>query len=397
MEKFLDQCETSSLKELNNQGDYMKRQPTKYPGVFYRECSKIGSTGTEKVYYIVFKKDGKTLEEKVGRQTVDNMTPAKAASIRSERIEGKRQSRKELRAKAEQEKLAALSRWTFDRLWDTYKTNNPDLKGLVFDENRYQNHIRPLFGQKEPRELSPLDIDRFRLKLLKSHKPATVKNTLELLRRLINYGIKKHLCDGTAFTIEMPRVNNIKTEDLTPVQLNTLINTINNTPNAQVANFMKMGLYTGMRRGELFRLTWNDIDFERGFIHIRDPKGGDDQVIPLNDAARNLLAGHPRTDGSPYVFPGRGGNKRTDINKQVNQVKCGAGLPNDFRPLHGLRHVYASTLASSGKVDMYTLQKLLTHKSPQMTQRYAHLRDEAMAKASNLAGELLTENGNNHG
>jgi len=48
-------------------------------------------------------------------------------------------------------------------------------------------------------------------------------------------------------------------------------------------------------------------------------------------------------------------------------------------------------LASSGKVDMYVLQKLLTHKSPIMTQRYAHLKDEALRKASNLAGELVNE------
>jgi integrase len=47
-------------------------------------------------------------------------------------------------------------------------------------------------------------------------------------------------------------------------------------------------------------------------------------------------------------------------------------------------------LASSGKVDLYTLQKLMTHKSPMMTQRYAHLRDEALKQASNLAGELVT-------
>ena len=46
-------------------------------------------------------------------------------------------------------------------------------------------------------------------------------------------------------------------------------------------------------------------------------------------------------------------------------------------------------LASSGKVDMYTLQKLLTHKSPLMTQRYAHLRDDALKRASDLAGELI--------
>ena len=56
--------------------------------------------------------------------------------------------------------------------------------------------------------------------------------------------------------------------------------------------------------------------------------------------------------------------------------------------LHGLRHVYASTLASSGKVDLYTLQKLLTHKSPLMTQRYAHLRNEALMDASNVISEI---------
>jgi site-specific recombinase XerD len=70
-------------------------------------------------------------------------------------------------------------------------------------------------------------------------------------------------------------------------------------------------------------------------------------------------------------------------------IRKEAGLPKDFRPLHGLRHVYASMLASSGQVDLYTLQKLLTHKSSVMTQRYAHLRDEALRRASDLAGDLI--------
>jgi len=48
-------------------------------------------------------------------------------------------------------------------------------------------------------------------------------------------------------------------------------------------------------------------------------------------------------------------------------------------------------LASSGKVDLYTLQKLLTHKSPVMTQRYAHLRDEALKNASTLAGQIIEQ------
>ena len=153
---------------------------------------------------------------------------------------------------------------------------------------------------------------------------------------------------------------------------------------------MKLVLFTGMRRGEVLKLKWEDVDFDRRFINIRDPKGGPDQKIPLNDAARNVLESHPRED-SPYVFPGRGGKQRVSVQAGVNKIKKLAGLPKDFRPLHGLRHVYASMLASSGKVDMYTLQKLLTHKSPQMTQRYAHLRDKALRRAADLAGELIQE------
>ena len=51
-----------------------KRCKTRYPGVFYRETERIGMKGTEKVFYIVFKKEGKVFEEKVGRQFSDNMT-----------------------------------------------------------------------------------------------------------------------------------------------------------------------------------------------------------------------------------------------------------------------------------------------------------------------------------
>jgi hypothetical protein len=48
-------------------------------------------------------------------------------------------------------------------------------------------------------------------------------------------------------------------------------------------------------------------------------------------------------------------------------------------------------LASSGQVDLYTLQKLLTHKSPDMTARYAHLRDDALRRASELAGDIVEQ------
>lgn len=111
----------------------------------------------------------------------------------------------------------------------------------------------------------------------------------------------------------------------------------------------------------------------------------------MNQAAGELLKNHPRTVNSPFVFPGRGGKQRIEFRRPINRIRQRAGLPKDFRPLHGLRHTYASRLASSGQVDLYTLQKLLTHKSPAMTQRYAHLRDEALHRASDLAGEIISQ------
>ena len=365
-----------------------KRLKTTYPGVFYREAKRIGGKGPEKVFYIVFKKDGRMFEEKAGRQYVDDMTPARAAGIRAERIEGKRSSRKELREAEQARKEAEAHKWTFERLWAQYKTNHPNLKGIRTDNNRFEKHIKPQFGNKEPKDLSPFDVDGFRLKLSKKLKPGTVKNVLELFRRLVNFGTEKRLCDGPGFKIKMPDVHNEKTEDLTPEQLTALLKAIGEDYDINAKNMMSFALFTGMRRGELFKLKWDHIDFHRKFIHIVEPKGGPSQTIPLNDAAREVLTSHTRTD-SPFVFPGRGGRQRTDINKAVNRIKARAGLPKDFRPLHGLRHAFASMLASSGKVDMYVLQRLMTHKSPVMTQRYAHLRDEALKKASNVAGDLI--------
>jgi integrase len=366
----------------------MKRYKTNYPGVFYREVARKGGSGTEKVFYIVFKKDGKLFEEKVGRQYADDMTTARAARVRAERIEGKRQSRKEVREQEAEQREAEQSRWTIDRVWDEYRTQRKDSKSLPIEEMRYNKHLRDAFGEKEPKDIIPLDIDRARIRLLKTHKPKSVANTLELLRRIVRFAQKKQLCPTINFIIELPRVNNEKTEDLTAEELANLIQVIEAEGPTAMASMLKLALYTGMRRGEMFKLRWDDIDFERGFILIRGPKGGVDQKIPLNDAARETFESLPR-DENELLFPGRGGQQRSSCRTSANRLKKAAGLPEDFRPLHGLRHVFASILASSGQVDMYTLQKLLTHKSPQMTQRYAHLRDEAMKKASNLAGEIV--------
>ena len=360
----------------------MKRIKTDYKGVYYREAERIGKKGIEKVFYIVFKKNGKVYEEKVGRQYADDMTAARASRIRGERFEGKRKSRKEIR------EADKVKKWTIDNLFNMYISDRQEGKSKKVDNGRYDKYLKDSLGNKEPKNLVPLDADRIRKKLFKELSPQTVKHVLNLLTWIINYGVKKGLCPGLSFRIEKPEVDNIKTETLTDIELKRLLQVLDKSENVHVANLVRIALFTGMRRGELLNLEWRDIDFERNFITIRNPKGGKSQVIPMNDSAKTVFKNHERTK-SQFVFPGKGGEKRTTVQKAIEKIKMGAELPKDFRPLHGLRHVFASMLASSGQVDMYTLQKLLTHKSPLMTQRYAHLRDDTLQSASNLAGELL--------
>jgi integrase len=357
-----------------------ERIKTSYPGVIF-VMGKASDGRPEKIYYIMYRRGGRLIEEKVGRQYQNDMTPARAAAARTKRIEGAASNQ-------ERREEAAAIKWTIDRLWQEYVHDKPATKGWTTDRYRYEKFLQSCLGKKEPNDIVQLDVHRLRITLAKTLQPQTVKHVLRLLARIINFGFGKGLCPGLKFKIEFPKVNNIKTEDLSPEQLANLITAIDQDHDIQAANFMRMALFTGMRRGELFKLKWDDIDFDRGFIHLRGPKGGYDQKIPLNDAARELLLHHPRSD-SPHVFPGRGGKQRTRYPRRIDAIREKAGLPRDFRPCHGLRHFFASQLASTGEVDLYVLQRLLTHKSAAMTQRYAHLRDESLRKAAELAGNLL--------
>lgn len=146
-------------------------------------------------------------------------------------------------------------------------------------------------------------------------------------------------------------------------------------------------MVTGLRRGELLKLEWRDIDFEKGFVHLRDPKGGKDAQVPLNEQARTILSDLPKK--SVFVFPGPRGGKRVEVVRAARKICDAAGLPKDFRPFHGLRHAYASRLVSNG-LPLIAVQALLTHKSSRMTERYAHLADAALKSAATLAGGLMT-------
>jgi integrase len=143
-----------------------------------------------------------------------------------------------------------------------------------------------------------------------------------------------------------------------------------------------LALLTGLRRGELFNLRWEDVDFAGASLAVRGggAKSGQTRHVPLNSEAVDVLRRwQAQTGGAAgLAFPGRNGGRLDNIRSAWESVIAEAKI-EDFR-FHDLRHTFASRLVMAG-VDLNTVRELLGHSDYKMTLRYAHLAPEHKAAA----------------
>ena len=139
-------------------------------------------------------------------------------------------------------------------------------------------------------------------------------------------------------------------------------------------------IHTGMRRGELLSLTWgpNGVDLQHGFIRLTRTKNGEAREIPINETVRRTLTGLRTRLDTKWVFHRRDGRQLRYIRSEFERAMEKAGLA-DFH-FHDLRHTFASRLVMKG-VPLATVSKLMGHKTPMMTMRYAHLSPEHLSAA----------------
>jgi len=140
-----------------------------------------------------------------------------------------------------------------------------------------------------------------------------------------------------------------------------------------------LSISTGLRRGELFKLQWSSVDFDRGIITVEgcNAKSRQTRHVPLNDEAMSLFRrwSEQKADGS-RVF-----DVATNYKNGWKALLKRAAI-NNFR-WHDMRHHFASRLVQRG-VPLNTVRDLLGHSTVQMSLRYAHLapdqRREAVAR-----------------
>jgi integrase len=147
-----------------------------------------------------------------------------------------------------------------------------------------------------------------------------------------------------------------------------------------------LSLNTGLRQGELFSLEWKSVDLRLNTITVlaSHSKGNTTRHIPLNAEALEVLKAIKPEAAAGLVFKSPiSGGRFNNVKKAWAEVAKAAKLPT--LRWHDLRHDFASQLVMRG-ASLFTVQKLLGHSNPRMTQRYARLAPATLADAVNLLG-----------
>ena len=203
-------------------------------------------------------------------------------------------------------------------------------------------------------------------------KPGTIAKEISVLKHCLKLAVEwGELNQNPAAGARLPKLPPGKTRYLTPGELRAALETAPEWMRAPMA----FAAATGIRRGELLALRWMDVDIEKRRLYLRDTKNGQARILPLSGPAMQVLGSLPEGAASDLVFAGVKGHHLSIYTKRVFQR---LGITD--ASFHTLRHTFASWMAMQG-ADLYVVGQILGHKTPRMTQRYAHLSPDYMAGA----------------
>lgn len=261
----------------------------------------------------------------------------------------------------------------------------------VHDEFRSRPLIEAM-GSKPMDEISPILIEKYKRDRRASvtrrgtqRAPSTVNRELELLSKTFSLAIDQGLAiNNPCQKVKRFREDNERNRYLSDEEEVRLLSVLIGQ-RASLRPVVVLAIHTGMRRGELLRLRWPNVDFVRGLIHVMNShreqtKSGHSRSIPMNQIAREqLLSLQSESGDTEYVFVNRQtGEPRTDVKTGFRSACREAGI-EDFH-FHDLRHTAATRLGDRG-VDTRRIMAILGHRCIQTSARYTHATDEGLRRA----------------
>lgn len=246
-------------------------------------------------------------------------------------------------------------------------------------------------------DIKPSHIARKRDELLsqstiykKPRSSTTVVRYIASLSHAFTIAIKEWdwMDENPVRKINKPKLPQGRIRFLDESEKNHLLDACKQSNSAYLYPIVVLALSTGMRKGEILTLNWDDIDFERSTILLQTTKNGERRMVPLIGLSLELLTRLNSAQQSKLVFPSpKNLNQPIDIRSAWESALQKAGLAN-FK-FHDLRHTAASYLAMNN-ASLIEIGTLLGHKTVQMTKRYAHLSNSHLfPMAQNLDRKLF--------
>lgn len=326
---------------------------------------RITETGARS-FIVETKVNGKTRRATLGKYP--NLTVEQARKLAQERL-GMIASGRDPEAEKREAQAVGV---TLGQAFDAYLLARKDLKPRTV--GGYRDALRLGFADWQGTALVDITkdmVERRHRRLAETRGEATANLSMRVLRAILNFAAGKYEdTKGRTFLPENPvkrlsatrawyRVERRKTV-IKAYQFPAWFAAVNGLDSDTVRDFLLLLLFTGLRKGEAARLTWDRVDLADRTLTISDTKNRDDHVLPLSDYLLDLLTRRKAEAGSSrYVFPGDGKTGYLiEPRKQIAHVIADSGV--SFTP-HDLRRTFI-TLAESLDIPAYALKRLLNHK-----------------------------------
>lgn len=241
-------------------------------------------------------------------------------------------------------------------------------------------------GYKALADVTPAFIGEKRDKLLndpiefkastRRRSPATVVRYLAALSPVFTVAVKEWawMDSSPMAKVNKPKESQGRVRFLSDSEREALLKACKQSQNAYLYPIVVLALSTGMRYGEIMKLTWNDVDFDRRRVLMLETKNGERRAAPLAGLAFDELKqlSRVRRIDTKLIFASRSGQSPMLIRSAWETVIKNAGIENFH--FHDLRHSAASYLAMNG-ASLAEIAEVLGHKTLQMVKRYAHLSE----------------------
>lgn len=249
-------------------------------------------------------------------------------------------------------------------------------RGYAVERYRLNTISQSCLGKLSPAQVTGPQIARFRDSRLKLAGNATVRRELGLLRHILavaklEWGLPYHV--NPVDQIQKPPPPQGRSRRLYGEEETRLQQALQHCRNLEVPLMVRLAIETGMRRGEIVKLAWRDVNIQNRTAVLRETKNGEDRAVPLTPAAIRILQKQAALRGAESrVFSTTASGLQQSWERAVKR----SGL-QDLH-FHDLRHEAISRFFERG-LSVPEVALISGHKTPSMLFRYTHLKAEAVA------------------